>query len=49
MDLYGESWGLFYYRGLTLTPAWINNRIPGKVWDEISHPFLNFSGCTIEV
>ena len=20
-----------------------------KVWDEITYPFLNFSGCTIEV
>ena len=30
---------LFYYHGLTLIPAWISNHMPGKVWDEIIHPF----------
>ena len=23
--------------------------MPGKVWDEITNPFLNFNGCTVEV
>ena len=23
--------------------------MPSKVWDEITYPFLNFNGCTIEV
>ena len=23
--------------------------MPGKVWDEITYPFLNFNGCTVEV
>ena len=23
--------------------------MPGKVWDKITYPFLNFNGCTIEV
>ena len=23
--------------------------MPGKVWDEITYPFLNFNGCIIEV
>ena len=23
--------------------------MPGKVWDEITYPFLNFNGCTDEV
>ena len=22
--------------------------MPGKVWDEITYPFLNFNGCTVE-
>ena len=29
--------------------AWISNYMPGKVWDEITYPFLNFNGCTVEV
>ena len=23
--------------------------MPGKTWDEITYPFPNFSGCTVEV
>ena len=23
--------------------------MPRKVWDEITYPFLNFNGCTVEV
>ena len=23
--------------------------MPNKVWDEITYPFLNFNGCTVEV
>ena len=30
-------------------PAWISNYILGKVWDEITYPFLNLNGCTVEV
>ena len=29
--------------------AWISNYMPGKVCDEITYPFLNFNGCTVEV
>ena len=39
----------FYWYGLTLIPAWISNHTPGKVWDEITYPFLNFNGATVEV
>ena len=39
----------FYEHGLTLIPAWISNYIHYKVWDEITYPFLNFNGCTVEV
>ena len=39
----------FTNNGLTLIPAWISNHTPNKVWDEITYPFLNFNGCTVEV
>ena len=29
--------------------TWISNHIHYKVWDEITYPFLNFNGCTVEV
>ena len=44
-----KSCGPFYKHGLTLIPAWISNHIHYKVWDEITYPFLNFNGCTVEV
>ena len=28
-------------------PAWINNYMPRKVWDEIIYPFPNFNGCSL--
>ena len=34
---------------LHLIPAWISNYIHYNVWDEITYPFLNFSGATVEV
>ena len=39
----------FYKRGLTLIPAWISNYTHYNVWDEITYPFLNFNGETVEV
>ena len=39
----------FYYHGLTLIPACISNYMPSKVWDEITNPFLNFNGATVDV
>ena len=39
----------FYQHGLTLIPVWISNYIHGKGWDEITYPFLNFNGYTIDV
>ena len=35
------SWGPFYYHGLTLIPAWINNHTPSNVWDEFIGRFPN--------
>ena len=32
-----------------LSVAWICNHIHYKVWDEITYPFLNFNGATVEV
>ena len=42
-------WGPFYKHGLTSIPAWISNHIHHKVWDEITYPFPNFNGTTVEV
>ena len=39
----------FYYYGLTLITAWISNHIHYKLWDEITYPFINFNGATVEV
>ena len=39
----------FYWHGLTLIPAWVNNYIYYDVSDEITFPFLNFNGTTVEV
>ena len=39
----------FYYDGLTVIPAWINYYTHYNVWDEITYPFLNFNGCTVDV
>ena len=41
--------GPFYQHVLTLIPAWRSNHMPSKVWDEITYPFPNFNGVTIEV
>ena len=30
-------------------PACISNHMPSKVWGEITYPFANFNGCTVEV
>ena len=43
------SSGLFYKHGLTVIPAWISNYIHYNAWDEITYPFLNFNGATVEV
>ena len=40
---------LLEWFNFSLIPAWISNHMPGKVWNEITYPFLNFNGCTVEV
>ena len=37
-----------YWYGLILIPAWINNHFHYEVWDDITYPFLNFNGATVE-
>ena len=33
----------------TTATAWISNHMPSKVSHDITDPFLNFNGCTVEV
>ena len=42
-------WAPLYLHGLTLIPAWTSNYIHYILWGEITHPFLNFNGATVEV
>ena len=42
-------YGLFYQHGLSLIPALTSNHIHYNVWDEITYPFPNFNGTTVEV
>ena len=42
-------WGPLYKDGLALIPVWISIHMPSKVWGEITYPFPNFNGHTIEV
>ena len=42
--------GFFYKYGLTLITAWISNRLPCKVWNEITYLLKIFNGCfTVDV
>ena len=34
---------------INLSPVWIGNHIPSKVWDEITYSLPNFNCCTVEV
>ena len=44
-------WSLKYkrFKDLNMEVRKISNHMPGKVWDEITYPFLNFNGATVEV
>ena len=41
--------GAFCYHGLTSIPLWVSSYMHHKVRDEITYPFPNFNGTTIEV
>ena len=42
-----DSSSLFYQYGLTIIPAWIINRKPSKVRNEVAYPFPNFNGAQL--
>ena len=44
-----DSCSPFSLHGLILIPAYIYNFIHYKAWDEITCPFLNFNGATVEI
>ena len=41
--------GTLLFTSFTLIPAWIINYIHYKVWDDITFPFPNFNGASVEV
>ena len=42
-----QMWGWLPVAPFTI--AWISNHIHYEMWDEITNPFLNFNGATVEV
>ena len=38
-----------YLHGLTLIPVWMSYHMPSNVWEEITYPFANLNGETVEV
>ena len=34
---------------INFNPGMVSNHMPGKVWDEITYPSLNFNDGTVEV
>ena len=48
-EKHSNKWGIFYWHGLTLIPAWISNYIRYEVWCEITYPCPNFDGTTVEI
>ena len=49
MVLQSQIRGSFYQRESTWILAWSSNHMPSKMWDEITYPFPNFNGCTVDV
>ena len=47
-SIMGHLWPRYKHE-LTVIPSWISNYMPRKVWNEITYPFLNFNGFTVEV
>ena len=44
-----DHWPLLLTWFNFIIPAWISNYTHYNVWDEITYPFLNFNGATVEV
>ena len=49
LDLREGHQGPVYWQGLNLIPARICGYIPYRGGDEITYPFPNFNGCTVEI
>ena len=41
--------GPFYEHGLTLIPVWMNNYVHCKMLVQITYPFSNLNGATVEI
>ena len=41
--------GPFTNMVITNIPAWMSNHMSSKGWYEITYPYPNFNGCTVEV
>ena len=48
-DSHSKPHAPFYWLAFKFKPAWIRFHIHRKVWDEITYPFPNVNGCTVEV
>ena len=48
-ELFIDICGPFYKHALTLIPAWTSVHMTSKVWYDITYPFLNFNGETVDV
>ena len=49
-SLFAPQGGPIFFTNMDyLTPAWIGNHILSNVYDEITYPFSNFNGETVEV
>ena len=46
-DILADYLGPIYQYVLILIQAWIGNRTPSKVWDEINHLFPDVNGAAI--
>ena len=44
-----KAWPGTALTNMDLMPAWLSNRTPSKVWDEITYPFPNYNVCAVEV
>ena len=44
-----DDMGTLLFTWIDFIPAWMNYYIHQNVWDEITYPFPNFNGFTVEV
>ena len=46
---YWPTWGPFYWHVLNFCSTRIGNHMSSKIWGEITYPFPNCNGCTLEI